>query len=51
MALSSGKNRVLIANDEEAMCKRISHLLEQEGFEPLVALDGKTAFAPPRRTQ
>jgi two-component system nitrogen regulation response regulator GlnG len=44
MALSSGKNRVLIANDEEAMCKRISHLLEQEGFEPLVALDGKTAL-------
>ena len=44
MPVSNGKSRVLIVDDEEAICKLISHLLEQEGFVPLVALDGKTAL-------
>ncbi len=38
------KSHVLIVDDEEAICKLISHLLEQEGFVPLVAQDGKTAL-------
>ncbi len=44
MPMNKGKGRVLIVDDEEAICELISHLLEQEGFVPLVALDGKTAL-------
>ena len=44
MTTSKEKSQVLIVDDEEAICKLISHLLEQEGFAPLVALDGKTAL-------
>jgi DNA-binding NtrC family response regulator len=44
MTPANEKNRILIVDDEEAICKLISHLLEQEGFVPLVALDGKTAL-------
>ena len=44
MTTAIGKSRVLIVDDEEAICKLISRLLEQEGFVPLVALDGKTAL-------
>jgi two-component system nitrogen regulation response regulator GlnG len=42
--MTNGKNQVLVVDDEEAICQLISHLLEQEGFVPLVALDGKTAL-------
>ena len=42
--MTKRKSRVLIVDDEEAICKLISHLLEQEGFVPLVAQDGKTAL-------
>ncbi len=44
MTPANEKNRILIVDDEEAICKLISHLLEQEGFVPLVALDGKSAL-------
>jgi two-component system nitrogen regulation response regulator GlnG len=42
--MTNGKSQVLIVDDEEAICKLISRLLEQEGFVPLVALNGKTAL-------
>jgi DNA-binding NtrC family response regulator len=42
--MTNGKSQVLIVDDEQAICQLISHLLEQEGFVPLVALDGKTAL-------
>ena len=42
--MTNGKSQVLVVDDEEAICQLISHLLEQEGFVPLVALDGKTAL-------
>ncbi|HXR07268.1 MAG TPA: sigma-54 dependent transcriptional regulator [Candidatus Acidoferrum sp.] len=38
------KSQVLVVDDEEGICQLISHLLEQEGFVPLVAADGKTAL-------
>jgi len=44
MSTTNGKRRVLIVDDEEAICRLLSRLLEQEGFVPLVALDGKTAL-------
>jgi two-component system nitrogen regulation response regulator GlnG len=52
MSATSEKSRVLIVDDEEDICKLISHLLELEGFEALIALDGKSALqqlrtAPP----
>ena len=42
--MTKGKSQVLIVDDEQAICQLISHLLEQEGLIPLVALDGKTAL-------
>jgi two-component system nitrogen regulation response regulator GlnG len=42
--MTNGKSQVLVVDDEQAICQLISHLLEQEGFVPLVALDGKTAL-------
>jgi DNA-binding NtrC family response regulator len=36
--------RILIADDEDSICKMISRLLESEGFEALVAHDGCTAL-------
>jgi two-component system nitrogen regulation response regulator GlnG len=44
MSATNGKSRVLIVDDEEGICKLVSRLLEQEGFFPLVAQDGKTAL-------
>jgi len=44
MLVTEGKSQVLIVDDEQAICQLISRLLEQEGFVPLVALDGKTAL-------
>ncbi len=48
----SAKSRVLIVDDEAAICKLLAHLFDQEGFQPIVAHDGKTALqqlrsAPP----
>jgi two-component system nitrogen regulation response regulator GlnG len=42
--MTNGKSQILVVDDEQAICQLISHLLEQEGFVPLVALDGKTAL-------
>ena len=42
--MTKRKSQVLIVDDEPAICQLISHLLEQEGLIPLVALDGKTAL-------
>ncbi|MGA2658531.1 MAG: sigma-54 dependent transcriptional regulator [Verrucomicrobiota bacterium] len=42
--MTNGKSQVLVVDDEQAICQLISSLLEQEGFVPLVALDGKTAL-------
>jgi DNA-binding response OmpR family regulator len=44
MPMTNGKSKVLIVDDEEEICVLVSHLLEQEGFMPLVAQDGKTAL-------
>ncbi len=40
---SGGKPRVLIADDQEALRKLLSRLLEREGFEPVEAADGEQA--------
>jgi two-component system nitrogen regulation response regulator GlnG len=42
--MTNGKSQILVVDDEKAICQLISHLLRQEGFVPLVALDGKTAL-------
>jgi two-component system nitrogen regulation response regulator GlnG len=42
--MNNGKSQVLVVDDEQAICQLISRLLEQEGFVPLVAPDGKTAL-------
>jgi two-component system nitrogen regulation response regulator GlnG len=42
--MTNGKSQVLVVDDEQAICQLLSSLLEQEGFVPLVALDGKTAL-------
>ena len=44
MTMTHEKSRVLIVDDEEPICKLVSCLMEQEGFEPLSAPDGKTAL-------
>ena len=44
MSINNGKSRVLIVDDEEDLCKLVSFLLEQEGFVPLLARDGKSAL-------
>ncbi len=44
MNSTKGKSQVLIVDDEEAICRLLSRLLELEGFNSLVALDGKTAL-------
>lgn len=42
--MSSEGHRVLIVDDDAEICELISGLLEQEGFAPSVAYDGKTAM-------
>jgi DNA-binding NtrC family response regulator len=44
MPMTKEKSQVLIVDDEDEICQLISHLMEREGFVPLVALDGKTAL-------
>jgi two-component system nitrogen regulation response regulator GlnG len=44
MSATSERSRILVVDDEEDICKLISHLLKLEGFAPVIALDGKSAL-------
>jgi two-component system nitrogen regulation response regulator GlnG len=44
MRLNNRESRVLVVDDEQAICELISHLLELEGIIPLTANDGRTAL-------
>ncbi len=48
--MNASKSRVLIVDDDRAICELISHLLKREGLFPMVAANGKDALEQLRAT-